>query len=299
MPQFFLNKKLILLLVSIIILVALIGFSLRERDRLSWPEQFIKDATGLAQQIFHTPVAYITGTIENFRDLQNTYDENKKLKARLDEYVKLKTEVQDLEKENKELREILDKKDSLHDFTPIQATVIGRNPDRWYYELVTINKGKIHGIEKNMAVITAKGLIGRVKYANQFTSSVQLLSAQDPKNRISAYIQGEKDIFGLIEGYDQKKQMLKLKRIPFNEKVKKGSHVLTSGLGGIFPAGLVIGTVEEVETDQYGLTQVAYLKPAADFYDIANVMVVDRKVKSAKSLLKEDETLESSEDENL
>lgn len=282
MPQFFLNKKLIVLLVSIIILVALIGFSLREREQLSWPEQFLKDSTGLIQQVFHTPAQFVAGALENLRDLQNTYEENQKLKARLDEYVKLKTEVQNLEKENAELREILDKKDSLREFSPIQATVIGRNPDRWH-EMITINKGSIHGVKKNMAVITSKGLIGKVKYSNQFTSSVQLLSAMDPKNRISAKIQGEKDVFGLIEGYDKEKQMLLLKRIPYNEKIKKGSNVITSGLGGIFPAGLLIGKVEKTVTDQYGLTQTAYVKPFADFYDISNVMVANPKMEAAVS----------------
>ena len=62
-----------------------------------------------------------------------------------------------------------------------------------------------------MAVITASGLIGKVKSSNQFSSTVQLLSTTDPKNRISATIQGNTDIVGLIEGYDQDKKMLLLK----------------------------------------------------------------------------------------
>lgn len=283
MPQFFLNKKLIVLLISIIILVALIGFSLKEKENLSWPEQFVKDTTGFFQQIFHTPTQFVVGAFEDLRNLQNTYEENEKLKARLDEYVKLKTQVQDLEKEKKELEDALDKKDDLREFSPIQATVIGRNPDRWQ-ELVIINKGKLHGLEKNMAVMTPTGMIGKVKSANQFSSTVQLLSTTDPKNRISAAIQdkGNKEIYGLIEGYDQEKKMLLLKKIPFDMEVKKGSNVITSGLGGVFPKGLPIGTVDDVEIDQYGLTQTAYIKPFADFYDINHVIVVDPKLDKKK-----------------
>lgn len=278
MPQFF-NKKLLLLLVSIIVLVALIGFSLRDRQELSWPEQFLKDTSGFFMNIFNKPVSGVTGLFENLSDLQNTYNENKILKKRLDEYVVLKTEVQDLKEENKNLREILKKEDDLREYKPYPATVIGRNPDRWH-ETVTINKGKLNGVEKDMAVITAKGLIGKVKTVTNFTASVQLLSSMDPTNRVSAYIQGDNKAFGLIEGYDQKRDQLLMKRIPYDKKIKKGSFVVTSGYGGVFPKGILIGKVVDVKVDQYGLNQTAYLEPTTDFYDISDVMVVKRSVSS-------------------
>ncbi|WP_026693776.1 rod shape-determining protein MreC [Peribacillus kribbensis] len=278
MPQFFLNKRLIVLLVSIIILVALIGFSVRDREKLSWPEQFLKDTTGFIQNIFDKPVQLTAGFFENVKDLENTYQENKRLKTRLDEYVDLKTKVQDLEKENTELRDVLGKKESLRDFSPIQATVIARNPDMWH-EKVIINRGKIHGVKKNMAVITAKGLVGKIKTVTQFTSTVQLLSSMDPKNRISVGIYSEKTpIYGFIEGFDQKERLLMMKKIPYDVKIKKGSEVVTSGLGGVFPKGLPVGKVEKVESDQYGLTQVAYIKPEAVMYDLNHLMVVKRTI---------------------
>lgn len=277
MPQFFLNKRLIFLLVSIIILVALIGFSLRDREELTVPEQFLKDATGWIQNVFSKPQGYVAGIFENVQDLQNTYSENKELKARLDELAKLEADVQQLTKENDELREILDKKDTLRAYSPIQATVIARNPDRWH-ELLIINKGKINGLEPNMAVVTANGLIGKVKSTQQFTSTIQLLSAMDPTNRISAEIQGDTSFFGTIEGYDEERELLKLKRIPFDAKIEKNQNVITSGLGGIFPEGLPIGKVVDVEPDEFGLNQTAFVKPGANFYDIRNVMVVKREM---------------------
>lgn len=277
MPQFFLNKKLILLLISIIILVALIGFSLKEKDNVSWPEQFIKDTTGFVQQIFQTPAQFVADVFSDLRDLQNTYEENEKLKARLEEYATLQTKVQDLESENEELRLLIDKEDDLRSYSPINATVIARNPDKWQ-EVLIINKGQLHGVEKNMAVITASGLIGKVKSSNQFSSTIQLISTTDPNSRISAAIQGDQDIVGLIEGYDEDTKMLLLKKIPSDVEVKVGSTVITSGLGGVFPRGLPIGTVEEVVVDQYGLTQTAYLKPYADLYDISHVVVVSQEL---------------------
>ncbi|GAA3321090.1 hypothetical protein GCM10020331_035070 [Ectobacillus funiculus] len=91
----------------------------------------------------------------------------------------------------------------------MQATIIGRNPDKWY-DLVAIDKGEQQGVKKkDMAVITEKkGLIGKIKSVSQFTSTVELLSSLNRTNRISAVAQGDEKVFGLIEGYDTEKQML-------------------------------------------------------------------------------------------
>jgi rod shape-determining protein MreC len=275
MPQFFLNKRLIILLVSIIILVALIGFSLKEREELTWPEEFIKDTTGWVQTLVSRPAHSIAGFFENVKDLQNTYEENKELKSRLNELAQLKADVQSLKEENDELKDILDKEESLSDYEPIQATVIGRNPDRWN-DLLIINKGSTSGIERNMSVITSTGLIGKVKNSRQFSSTVQLLSSNDATNRVSAEVVGEEIYYGQIEGFDPERKSLLLKRIPYEAKIEKGQIVQTSGMGGVFPSQLIIGTVEEVVPDEYGLTQMAYVKPGANFYDIEHVMVVKR-----------------------
>jgi rod shape-determining protein MreC len=270
-----LNKRLIVLLVSIIVLVALIGFSLRERSKLSWPEQFVKDTAGWAQSLVSKPATYFAGLFESIQDLQNTYQENKELKARLENLVGLESQVQELKKDNKDLHDVLGQKNTLRDFKPLPATVIGRNPDRWH-EMIIIDKGKINGIEQNMAVVTGKGLIGKVKSVDQFSSTVQLLSAMDPKNRISVTIQGGSNVYGFVQGFDEKKKLLMVKSIPSGTKIEKGQKVITSGKGGIFPEGLLVGTVEEVKPDQYGLNQTALIKPYADFYDINNVIVIKR-----------------------
>jgi rod shape-determining protein MreC len=279
MPRFFLNKRLIILLVSIIVLVALIGYSVRERDNISWPEQFVGDIVGFGQSLVSKPVNSISGFLENVKDLQNTYTENQKLKSRLEELVKLETMVKDLEKDNDELRQILGKEENLRDFNPIQATVIARNPSQWD-DLLIIDKGKVQGVQSNMAVITSQGLIGKVKSVKQFSSTIELLSTKNPNNRISALIQGDVNAVGSIEGYDTDRDQLLVKRIPNDIKLKEGSKVITSGLGGVFPKGLPIGEVKEIVPDQYGLTQTAYVEPTADFYHLEHVMVVDRGKKS-------------------
>lgn len=274
MPQFFLNKRLIVLLVSIIVLVALIGFSLQDRQKLSWPEQFVKDSVGFVQSAVHMPAQSLAGFFETINDIINTYEENKVLKERLGEVSGLQQQIQELEQEIEDLNEIVGKTESLSDYTAIQATVIARNPSRWN-EIITINRGSQHGVEKNMAVITAKGLIGKIKQTSQFTSTVQLITSPDRSNRISAYVQGDQKTVGVIS-YDEEKQALILKTI--DQQVKVDQLVLTSGLGGIFPSRIEIGKVTEVVQDDHGLEKTAYIKPNADLNDIDNVLVIKREM---------------------
>ena len=280
MPQFFLNKRLIVLLVSIILLVALIGISLKERNSLTWPEQFVKDTVGVVERVFQKPANYVAGFFENVEDVKRTYEENKKLKAKLDATADLSAEVKKLADENEKLRELTGKEKSLSDYTEVQATVVSRNPDKWY-DLVGIDKGAQQGIKKDMAVITPKGLVGRVKSVSQFTSSVELLSSMSRTNRVSAIVQGQEKIFGLIEGYDKEKQLLLFTKIGSDAEVAKDQLVVTSGLGDIFPKGLVIGKIVDVQPDPYGLTKTAYVKPAADLNDVEHIIVAKREMPSA------------------
>lgn len=278
---FFRKKRLFIILIGIIILVVLIGFSLKGRDQISTPEQFINDTVGWAQSVVHTPVKFITNIFTNIDDLKDTYKENQILKEKQAQYKSLIYEVQEIKEENKELRKTLDKSNSIRDFNPIQATVLSRTPERWV-EQVTINKGKQDGVRANMAVITADGMVGKIQIASKFSSTVQLLTGFDQFNRISATISREKgnDIFGLIEEYDKETNSLHFKIIEESETdIKKGEQVVSSGMGGVFPAGLIIGTVKEVVPDQYGLTRTALVKPAADMFEINNVIVVDRTLK--------------------
>ncbi|GGG27557.1 cell shape-determining protein MreC [Lysinibacillus alkalisoli] len=276
MPQFFTNKKLIVLLVGIIFLVAIISFSLSNRSNPTMPERIIKDGVGFVQNLASKPVATVTSLFEDLDSLLATYDENKRLKAQLSDFAVTKAELAEVKTENERLAALIDKEDSLIKYDPINATVIARNPDQWE-EKVIVNKGTKHGVEKNMAVMTADGLIGKVTVVTSHTAEVELLFSNNPNYRISSKIKGDKkDVFGLIEGYDEERGELLMKRIDSSLKVEKDQTVVSSGLGGIFPQGLLIGKVTEVSTDDYGLTKMAYIKPAADFALLDQVVIVKR-----------------------
>ncbi|BAQ11577.1 rod shape-determining protein [Bacillus sp. OxB-1] len=275
MPRFFSNKRLILLLVGIIVLVALISFSLRDRQNASLPEQIVNDVVGFGQSLFSKPTHYVTNIIGNIDAVLNTYEENKRLKARLTEYAENQAALMDVQAENKRLRDIIGKEEDLRAYEPVHATVISRNPDQWE-EKIIIDKGQVHGVKENMAVITANGLIGKIILVNKFTSTVELLSTENRNFRVASVIPGEKPAFGLIEGYDRSRRELIMKRIDSSFEVEKGQKVISSGLGGIFPAGLLIGEVTEVSTDDHGLTKMVFIRPAAEFSMLDHVMVTKR-----------------------
>ena len=275
MPHFFFNKKVILLLIGMVFLVALISFSLRDRTNATLPEQIIKDTVGFEQSLVAKPANYINGVFNSIDSLLNTYEENKRLKARLEDFAVVQAEATDLKSENNKLRELLDKTESLKAFNPIQATVIARNPDQWE-EKIILDKGSSHGVKKNMAVMTAKGLVGKITLVTPFTSEVELLNTNNPNYRVSAMVLGEKEAYGLIEGFDEERNELIMKRIDSSMKVKEGEQVVSSGLGGIFPKGVPIGEITEVSTDDFGLTKMAYVKPSADFSILEHVVIAKR-----------------------
>ena len=275
MPSFLSNKRLIILLVSLIAVVAVVGTTMKERPNPTWPEQFIRDSVGFVQSIAYKPARAVAGFFENVAEIKHLYSENQRLKENLQEHSLKVAKIKELEAENKNLKALLEVESDLNDYQLRAAEVIMRSPDRWNQQ-VTINRGKKHGIKPNMAVITADGLVGRVKSIAQFSSVVELLSDVNRSSNISAVVQGNDNIYGVIEGYDIKEEAMNFRKIPMDAPLEVGQTVITSGLGGLFPQGLYIGEVSEIIQDDYGLTQSALIKPAADLYQLDYVFVVER-----------------------
>ena len=286
--RFFRNKRLFIFLIGFILLVMLVGYTYRERLNITFAEELINDTVGWIQSAVHIPVNFTVDVVSNIQEFKDTYEENQILKEQLSQYRSLVYEVQEVRKENEELRDVLNllESDSIRSHEAIQAIVIARSPERWL-EQVTINKGKKHGVQANMLVMTADGMIGKIQSASNYTSRVKLVTGFDQFNRISAMVSREdaRNIFGMIEGFDEETNSLLFRIIEESEKdLEEGDLVLSSGMGGVFPAGVPIGTVKEVTSDQYGLTQIALVEPSADLYDINNVIILDRSVEQVEDL---------------
>lgn len=279
----FRKKSLFIILLGLILLTILIGYSLSKRDQLSMPEKFVTDSLGYGQVIINKPLSLISGFVSNIKDIKTTYDENIILREKLSEFKTIVHESQELKQENKELREIVDIVDSARDYDPIVSEVIARSPER-YMDQITINRGSRHGVKKDMPVTSKDGMIGKVISTSPSTAKVQLVSGFDQLNKISATVVTKKGkkIFGLIEGYDQDKNMLIFSMLDQDKGVKlqEDEEVYSSNLGGLFPDGLLIGKVKEVNPNKYGLTTTAYIEPAANLYDLKQVIVIDRNLES-------------------
>ena len=165
----------------------------------------------------------------------------------------------------------------LSDYDYLNASVISRNITHWY-NTITIDKGTHNGVKEDMVVVNSQGLIGKVISTTAFTSDVRLITSSDTINKISITItNGKNSVNGLVKGYNYSTGYLEVEGISNTLKVSDGEYVYTSGLGGIFPSGILIGTVENITTDEYDLAKIIDVLPAANFDDINYVAVLKRK----------------------
>lgn len=281
--SFFGNKRLIIILVGLVLLISVVGFTSRERDSLTWPEMFFKDTFSMVQGLFYRPAQAVSGFFQEVEDAYSVYEENKALKSSLDEYARLTAELHDVKADNQRLREMLQATESMKSYRLRFAEVVARSPDTWN-NVITIDKGLTHGIKKDMAVITNKGMIGRVQSVANFSATVELLTSYERVDHISAVVQTQTEVNGVttygnvngvIEEYDPQERLLVMRKIPWEKKIEANQQVITSGLGGVIPRNLPIGYIVRVEPDDYGLTQTAYIQPSADFTQLDEVLVVE------------------------
>ena len=200
----------------------------------------------------------------------------------IDKEVDLSSEVQDgikieQEMEREELLKLNDLSSSLTDFDIVHALVIERNRMYWF-NTITLNKGSNKGIKEDMAVITGDGLIGKVTRVSKTTSEVKLLTTNDINNKISVMIKNGNDtIYGIMSGYDSSENTLEVTGTNKVVEVLEGSLVYTSGMGGIFPSGILIGKVVSTENDKYDVSKIIKVEPSSNFNDFRFVNVLIRK----------------------
>lgn len=272
-------KKYVLLIVIVLIIVLFVIFSvsLKKERELNKVESFFKDTLIYVEKIVVYPFNYVKNKISDYNELKNVKKDNDILETSMDRILSIETENIELRRQLEALKEELNIDYSLTDYEYLNASVISRNVGYWYNK-ITIDKGSYNGVEKDMVVITSKGLIGRVINTTTFTSDVKLITTSDTNNKISVHISnGDTNLYGLINGYNYNDNVLELEGISNTKDVNIGDRVYTSGLGGIFPSGILIGTVSEITTDSYDLAKVIKVKPSADFSDINYVSILKRK----------------------
>ena len=176
-------------------------------------------------------------------------------------------------KEIEELKKLLAMKNVLTEFNYLNATIIMRNREYWF-NTITIDKGKKDGIKEDMAVIDNNGLLGRISMVNENTSTVKLITTNDVTSKISVLI-GD-NLYGITDGYDMDKHLLRVIAISEASDVLE-KEVLTTGMGGVFPKGILIGKVKQKEKLNDYVTDLLYVELASYVEGGNYVSVLQRK----------------------
>ena len=175
-------------------------------------------------------------------------------------------------RENLRLRQLLDLKEHTA-FHTVSARVIGRDTSNWY-KSIQIDRGSNDGIRANTAVLNADGLIGKIVTVSKGEARVLLLTDQNCK--VSALLQDTREP-GVASGVDAAftfSPRCTMTYVNRDVKVKPGEAVITSGLGGVFPKGILIGTVTRAQLNrQTGMYQDVEIKPVVDFRRVEEVIV--------------------------
>ncbi len=264
----------LIIILSAISFLFLFYYIINDRN-LSPVESFIKDKILYIEKILYTPIKF---TVEKIDDYKNFESESKTIKKQIDKikkYDNLKNELEEKKKIIKELETSLELKNDLTDYDVISSSVINR-VNNSFYQTLTIDKGKKDGIEKDMAVLSNKGLIGKVLNTTKNTSTIKLLTTVNENYQISVLIEvNEKSIYGLLSGFEDGK--LIVNNISDNTDISEFSKVVTTGLDNIFPSGILIGYVDKVKKDNFDLSKTVYVNPVSNFDDIKYVSVLKRK----------------------
>jgi len=268
---------LIIIIIIIIVILAIFSFTLKEDRQLNKFESLIKDTVTSIQKVVSYPFNFVINKIDDYKELVSIREKYQKLLPEVDRIDSLMTENIELRKQLESMKDELNIDYTINGYEFLNATVISRNISYWY-NTITIDKGSYNGVETDMVVVNSDGLIGKVVSTTTFTSDVKLLTTSDTNNKISVVISnGKNKLYGLIKDYNYKNNYLEVEGISNTESVSIGDYVYTSGLGGVFPSGILIGTVEEITTDEYDLAKIINVKLSANFDNINYVAIIKRK----------------------
>ena len=205
-------------------------------------------------------------------EMVTVYEQNKMLRPEVEQLRQRDVNVNEIMAENTRLTNILNYKNAVKQFDTAVAKIISYDSSN-LTNSITINLGAKDGMQKNMPVITPQGLVGTIVAVYEHSAKVQLIL--DPRSAVGAIIQRpESRVIGIMQGSVGVQTLAKMVNIPRDADVVVGDNVLTSGYGGLYPKGIVIGEVVEVTNEAGGLLKYATVKTAVDFYRIEEVLVI-------------------------
>lgn len=257
----------ITLFLFILIPIVAIDTATRRPNDYRLYDKAIVAITSPIQAVITLTLDQIVSGFQNYVYLWNTRRDNSKLLEENRKLLNLIAELREAERENGRLRQLLDFEEKF-ELETVTARVIAKDVST-EFRAIRINRGERSGILKGMAVVTNEGIVGRILRTTAQTADVvtilDLLSAVDS-------IVARSRARGVIEGMTD--EVCQLRYVLRTDDITVGDMLVSSGLGGIYPKGLTVGTVSKVDRKPYGISQEVEVRPSVDFSKLEEVMVV-------------------------
>ena len=269
--SFWKNRPLLIAVILIIILFVLL-FATAGTSGEGGTQSVIGGIFAPMQEGLYNFTASIGDFFSNLFSTTDLDKENLELKQKVAELESKLQDYENIASENERLKELLNVVDSVGDYEIVTARVIGKNPGVWFREF-TINAGRNQGVEKDMIVLTKDGLMGRV--ISSADSYAKVMTLIDLESGVPALVERTRQngVVKLKGGIEDSGDALEMYYLPIDAAVVPGDKILTSGIGGVYPKGLIIGTVTEVSAES-GTEKRVTVKSAVDFERMEEVMVI-------------------------
>ena len=275
--MFFFGKRKIFLTILIFAFMGFCGWFWRHREFIPFVSQPLSIAAapfeyGVSRVSFvgRTGIDIIDQVLANWQDLEKLREENGALRAEQVAYSEILAE-------NMRLRALAGFKQGYTQFSMLGANVIARDYGSWTNTIV-IDRGTDSGLSRYMPVIIPQGLVGFVSEVYLNSARVQLIT--DPRTSVSAIVQRPSSrTVSLVKGSGNLPNRLTFINLPREADVIKDDTLITSGYGGVYPPGLLVGRVEQVEDDVTGTLKQAVAVPAADLSRLEEVFVITSHIK--------------------
>ncbi|HSV95528.1 MAG TPA: rod shape-determining protein MreC [Spirochaetota bacterium] len=223
-----------------------------------------------------------------FTELGDVREELVRTRDKLQHYEAMAEELGEIKRENDRLRQLLDMQQRV-EYQSIPATIISKDPDNWFRTIV-INRGSIDGIKVNMPVIAFRGdekaVVGKVIEVRGRISRILPIISTDMK--LGALFQ-ENRFPGLCFGYAPSSTLVLMDYISKSATIKFGDVIITSGQGGVFPQGLLVGKVIKTLVTDTSAYQKALVRPIIDFNQVEMVYVIKKELDPELSKMLESE----------
>mgnify|MGYP001052064828 CR=1 FL=1 len=258
------------IVITIVILIVLVIVSNAKSEQFSVVENFANAFVMPIENGLTYLKNKISGNSTFFTDINNLKTENQELKDKNSQLEQSLRELENIRTENETLKEYLGLTEKYGEYKTIPGYIIDKDISN-YSKTIVINIGKNDGIEENMTVIADEGLVGHVISVTDNTSKVRTII--DTSSSISCLMSTNKDSI-VCKGTLDSNSELKAMYIPTDANVVQGDSVETSGMGGIYPKGIHVGTIGKIVSTKNITDRYAIVNTAVDFNKLNTVLVV-------------------------